>query len=854
MRNLIINRIRLYLQVEFVQNKNNMNSRFFKHTLFNALAGVALGACCTEDVSAPKVEEPLTQIPFHQVKLTDNFWLPRLQTQKKTLVPFSLQKTEQAVENLRRVGSYLRGEIVTEQFQGPYYVASDLFKVMEGAACLLTLEKDAALEKQMDEIIDVIAAAQAPDGYLYEHHILPSHLRNPHNHAGDTPYSFVAHSHELYNMGHMYEGAVAYFRATGKRKWLDVAEKNARHINKVFFEGDPNYNGGKPVLQAPGHEEIELALVKLYQATGEKLYLDMAKKFIDIRGVTYKPDGKGTMSYDYAQQQQPVREQRTALGHAVRATYLYSGMADIVAMMGDTTLLPALDAIWHDIVDKKMHITGGLGAVPGIEGFGPEYVLPNKDTYNETCSALGNVLFNYRMYLMSGDAKYVDVAEVSLYNNVLAGVNLEGNRFFYVNPLEADGRKTFNHGRAGRSPWFGTACCPSNLARLIPQVSGMIYSHTDDDIFCSLYAGSTVKVPLKAGSVKLEQQTDYPFDGHISVTIDPAPGAEKFTLWLRIPSWLNDKFVPGDLYAYADGIDSRYTLRVNGNVVKSEVVNGFLPVSRTWQAGDVVELDLPMEVRFTVADERVIADSNRLCITRGPLVYCAEEEDNTHQVSSYFISDGKPQAAMGVFETGIMTGIRTISLPAAAANGEEEMSDSLTLVPYYAWNNRGDNEAMNVWFARDAATVRSAMAFPVGNIADIKATYTYSNDDVMAPVDGKRPANSSDGTIPRWTAWPKLGEKQTVEVKLKKKQPIESVSVYWYDDKGGVQRPVEWNMEYFVDGKWQEFKPYITDRFGIELDQFNMVHPASAIEAEALRLHITPKKDSSVGILELTIE
>lgn len=830
-----------------------INSRLFKHTLFFALAGVVFGAC-TEDVSAPKVEEPLTQIPFHQVTLTDNFWLPRLQTQKKTLVPFSLQKTEPAVENMRRVGSYLRGEKVTEQFQGPYYVASDLFKVMEGAACLLTLEKDAALENQMDEIIDVIAAAQTPDGYLYEHHILPPHLRNPHNHAGDRPYSFVDHSHELYNMGHMYEGAVAYFRATGKRKWLDVAEKNARHINKVFFEGDPNYNDGKPVMQAPGHEEIELALVKLYQATGEKLYLDMAKKFIDIRGVTYKPDGKGWLKYDYAQQHHPVREQRTALGHAVRATYLYSGMADIVAMVGDTTLLPALDAIWHDIVDKKMHITGGLGAVPGIEGFGPEYVLPNKDTYNETCSALGNVLFNYRMYLMSGDAKYVDVAEVSLYNNVLAGVNLEGNRFFYVNPLEADGRKTFNHGRAGRSPWFGTACCPSNLARLIPQVSGMIYSHTDDDIFCSLYAGSTVEVPLKAGGVKLEQQTDYPFDGRISFTVNPAPGAENFTLWLRIPSWLNDRFVPGELYTYADGIDSRYTLRINGKAVKSGVVDGFLPVCRTWQTGDVVELDLPMEVRFTVADERVKADSNRICITRGPLVYCAEEEDNAHQVSSYFISDEKPNATVGAFETGIMTGIRSISFPAAAASGEAEMPDSLKLVPYYAWNNRGDNEAMNVWFARDAATVRSAMTFPVGNIADIKATYTYSNDDVMAPVDGKRPAHSFDGTIPRWTAWPKLGEKQTVEVRLKKKQPIESVSVYWYDDKGGVQRPVEWNMEYFVDGKWQEFKPYITDRFGIELDQFNMVHPASAIEAEALRLHITPKKESSVGILELTVE
>ncbi|MBQ2033154.1 MAG: glycoside hydrolase family 127 protein, partial [Alistipes sp.] len=555
----------------------NLNRRFIGVALVCACAGIAVAACSGEDVSNTKVEESLTQIPFNQVTLTDNFWLPRLQIQKKTLVPFSLEKTEPAVENLRRVGAYLRGEKVTEQFTGPYYVASDLFKVMEGAACLLTLEKDAELEKQMDEIIDVIAAAQAPDGYLYEHHILPKHLRNPRNYAGDTPYSYVVHSHELYNMGHMYEAAIAYYRATGKRKWLDVAEKNARHINKVFFEGDPNYNGGKPVMQAPGHQEIELALVKMYQATGEQLYLDMAKKFIDIRGVTYNPNGEGVLSYDYAQQHNPVREQRVAVGHAVRATYLYSGMANIVAMTGDTTLLPALDAIWHDIVDKKMHITGGLGAVPGIEGFGPDYVLPNKETYNETCSAVGNVLFNYRMYLMSGDAKYVDVAEVSLYNNVLAGVNLEGNRFFYVNPLEADGRKTFNHGRAGRSPWFGTACCPSNLARLIPQISGMIYSHTDDDIFCSLYAGSSVEVPLKAGAVKLNQQTDYPFDGKVEITVAPANEGEEFTLWMRIPSWLNDKFVPGELYSYADGIESKYTLKVNGKRVKSEVVDGFVP-------------------------------------------------------------------------------------------------------------------------------------------------------------------------------------------------------------------------------------------------------------------------------------
>ena len=832
----------------------NFNSRFIGLALVCALAGLSSAACSGEDVSAQKVDESLTQIPFNKVTLNDNFWLPRLQTQKKTLVPFSLEKTESAVENLRRVGAYLRGEKVTERFTGPYYVASDLFKVMEGAACLLTLEKDAELEKQMDEIIDVIAAAQAPDGYLYEHHILPEYLRNPHNYAGKTPYSYVVHSHELYNMGHMYEAAIAYYRATGKRKWLDVAEKNAKHINKVFFEGDPNYNGGKPIMQAPGHEEIELALVKMYQATGEKLYLDMAKKFIDIRGVTYNPNGEGVMSYDYAQQHHPVREQRTAIGHAVRATYLYSGMADIVATMGDTTLLPALDAIWHDIVDKKMHITGGLGAVPGIEGFGPEYVLPNKDTYNETCSAVGNVLFNYRMYLMSGDAKYVDVAEVSLYNNVLAGVNLEGNRFFYVNPLEADGRKTFNHGRAGRSPWFGTACCPSNLARLIPQISGMIYSHTDDDIFCSLYAGSSVEVPLKAGAVKLQQQTEYPFEGDVNISVEPAVDGEEFTLWLRIPSWLNDKFVPGELYSYADGVTSKYSLRVNGRRVKSEVVDGFVPICRAWKSGDVVELNLPMDVRFSVADERVKADSNRLCVTRGPLVYCAEEEDNEQQVSTYFISNAKPQASVGKFSEGIMNGIYTISMPAEAAFAEQETKSSLTLVPYYAWNNRGDNEAMNVWFARDAATVRESMVFPVGNIASIKATYTYQNDDELAPVDGKQPTNSFDRTIPRWTAWPQIGKKQSVEVKLKKKQPVESVSVYWYDDKGGVQRPVEWNIDYFVDGEWHEFKPYVTDRFGVELDQFNMVHPAAPIEAEALRINMMPKAESSIGILELLVE
>lgn len=820
-----------------------------------SLLAMAMTACATSTDVKP-YDGAITQISFDKVTLQDDFWLPRLNTQKQVLVPFALEQTESAVENLRRVGAYLRGEKVTERFVGPYYVASDLFKVMEGAAYLLTLEKDEELERQMDDIIDVIAAAQAPDGYLYEHHILPKHLRNPGNNAGERPYSYVDHSHELYNMGHMYEGAVAYYRATGKRKWLDVAEKSARHINKVFFEGDPAYNDGKPVMQAPGHEEIELALVKLHQATGEQLYLDMAKKFIDIRGVTYKPQGNGIMSYDYAQQYQPVREQRTAIGHAVRATYLYSGMADVAAMMGDTTLVPALDAIWHDIVDKKMHITGGLGAVPGIEGFGPDYELPNKNTYDETCAAVGNVFFNYRMFLMSGEAKYIDVAEVALYNNVLAGVNLEGNRFFYVNPLEADGRKAFNHGTAGRAPWFGTACCPSNLARLIPQVSGMTYSYAEDNIYCGFYIGSEVVVPMAGGGVALSQHTQYPFDGEVTIEVTPEVDGEEFTLWLRVPTWCGERFVPGELYHYDDQEQQSVVAKVNGRKVRSEIVNGFIPVRRAWKAGDVVKLDLPMPVRFSVADERVKADVNRVCVTRGPLVYCAEEPDNDYNVSGYFLDKNmQSNSQIDEFTSGIMATIPTIHLVASAIDDEGVAAEAdLTLIPYYSWNNRGDNTAMNVWFARDVDTARDGMVVTVGNIADIRASHTYSRDDSYAVADGKLPKNSKDTTIPRWSSWSRRGVEQWLEVKLKSKQEVEAVSVYWYDDAGGVQVPAAWSVEYMSDGKWVEYKPYVTDCFGTEIDKFNMVHPAEPVKTDLLRLKMKPKANATVGILELTVE
>lgn len=811
-----------------------------------------MGACGKSPVVSR--EQQLQPYSFEKVELEDSFWLPRLKTQKETLVPFALEKTQPAVENLRRVGAYLKNGTKEQLLPLPRYVASDLFKVMEGAAYLLKVEKDPALEARMDSIIDIIADAQCDDGYLYEIFSVDPSMRKLGWGAGDKPYSFVVHSHELYNMGHMYEGAVAYYRATGKRKWLDVAEKNARHINRVFFQGDPAYNDGKPVNQAPGHEEIELALVKLYQATGDTLYLNMAERFINARGVTYRPDGEGIMSGEYSQQHKPVRDQRTAEGHSVRAMYLYSGMADVMGAKSDSTLRPALESIWHDIVDKKMHINGGLGAVPGIEGFGPDYVLPNKNTYDETCAAVGNVLFNYRMFLATKDAKYLDVAEVALYNNVLAGVNIEGNKFFYVNVLEADGRKAFNHGRAGRSPWFGTACCPSNLARLIPQLSGMVYSHTPTDIYCGLYMASTATIPMAKGDVTLVQTSGYPYEGDISISVTPKKNDTEFTLWLRVPTWSGDRFVPGELYHYAENAASKVTATVNGQKITAPAVDGFIPVRRAWKAGDVVELKLPMEVRYSVADARVEADRDRVCVTRGPLVYCAEQPDNAYPAYDYVIDNLRAPARVQRISEGILEGIDNITIPAEAVVDDKTVSSDLTLIPYYAWNNRGDEISMNVWFARTPQTVIDATVKPVGNIARVSASYTNNSDDVMAIADGKLPANSADGSILRWTSWPRKGETQQVELELKKPQTIESIMVYWYDDKGGVQVPVEWRVQYRTGGEWKDMTLYNTDQYGVQPDQFNMVHPSAPIEADAIRLIITPRPDATAGILEVVVE
>lgn len=804
-------------------------------------------------------QEILNPVSFNEVKLEDNFWLPRLHTQKEVLVPFSLEKTIPAVENLKRTANYLNG-IPDELPFTHRFVSSDLYKVMEGAAYLLELYPDPELEAEMDRIIDIISEAQQEDGYNYESHITGV-AKHDVNGMGENPYSYVVHSHELYNMGHMYEGAVAYYLATGKDKWLSVAEENARHINKVFFEGDPNYNNGEPIMQAPGHQEIELALVKLFRVTGDSLYLDMAKRFIDIRGVTYRPEGKGTMSPEYAQQHLPVREQSRAVGHAVRATYQYSAMADVSVYTHDSTLRPALERIWHNIVDTKMHITGGLGAVHGIEGFGPEYDLPNKGAFNETCAAVGNVFFNHRMFLMEKDAKYMDVAEVALLNNVLAGVNLEGNKFFYINPLEADGLTPFNHGMPGRSPWFGTACCPSNLARLIPQVPGMTYATTHNEIYCSFYAGSTTTLNLESGKVDLKQITDYPFGETIKWEVTPEMDGQTFSMNLRIPTWSGNKFVPGELYYYIDEAISAkkesgdWIIKVNGTKTKVDLVKGFAKINRKWKKGDVVELYLPMPLQFSKSIDEVAENRGLVSLTRGPLVYAAEGVDNNNILPNVFLSDLPETYKISTFSEGVLNGIPKVEIPALEKTSVGSKEIDLVLLPYLAWNNRGDGSMMT-WLP-ESESVRPFWDLNLqlhGKFNSLEASHTFHSDNLVAVADNEIPASSADEEVKRWTSWGEQGKNQWIEITLDEPTDIQSISIYWFDDNKGVMIPKEWSLEYEENGVMKEFPLYVTDAYNVFKDQFNMVHPAHQVITNKIRILMKPNPEKAVGVLEINIE
>ena len=812
---------------------------FLKLVLVSLFAKLQIGASI----------EPL---PFHEVEMTSEFWRPRLITQRKVLVPFAFEKTEPGVSHLQAAADFLEGKKV-EGHRPHRFIDSDLYKVMEGAAYLAQLQDDPELEEQFDRIVKVISAAQEPDGYLY-----PSHttgVGTEKSMMGNKPYTFVVHSHELYNMGHLYEAAIAYYQATGKDQLLKVAEKNAQHVNKVFFKGDPNYNDGKPIKQAPGHQEMELALVKLFKVTGKKLYLEMAEQFLEIRGKTYVPDGEGVMSPTYAQQHAPLEDQKEAVGHAVRATYLYSAMADIASLRKKNSYTKALHKIWANITDTRMHITGGLGAVHGIEGFGPSYLLPNADAFNETCAAVGNVLFNFRMFLAHKDAKYLDVAEVSLLNNVLAAVNLEGNKFFYVNPLEADGKYPFNHGTAGRAPWFGTACCPSNMARLLPQVQGMTYAHDKQNLYFAMYADTSTKINIAGTELKVSQNTNYPNEGLIKINLEPEKQA-KFSMHLRIPTWTGKQFVPGKLYKYINKNTENWKVSVNGKIINPKVELGFAVIERLWKKGDQVVLELPMPTRLNSCDNRVEENHDRISFTRGPFVLCAEEIDNEGATQRFFLTNKSPLEQTKLSKVKLPSGsfIQVKSKAnALLENGKSEIRN-LDLVPYYAWNNRKPG-SMTIWFPTNPKlAIYDPHKLPKKSVfRSIKASHTSDLDTVSAVGDGKEPRWSSGKSVPRWTSRPQLGKNQWIEGHFSESKKVRDIGVYWMEDQQDVKFPKEWTLEIRNNGEWKPFELYVTDRYDNRANQYNVVHPAAPLTCDAIRINMIPQTDAAVGILEVQV-
>ena len=621
-----------------------------------------------------------TPIPFTAVQIDDPFWSPRIETNRTVTVPYDFQKCEETdrISNFDKASGRLQGDHV-----GIFFNDSDVYKVIEGAAYALNLHPDPTLEQYVDEVIDKIAAAQEPDGYLYtartiaERNGMPEKLRA--DHEGLTRWSNLRVNHEFYNVGHLYEAAVAYYQATGKRTLLDVSLKNADLIASLF--------GPDKLRYPPGHQEIEIGLVKLYHVTGNERYLKLAKAMLDERG---RADGH-VLYGPYAQDHLPVTEQSEAVGHAVRAVYMYAGMADVATLTGDQAYIDAIDRIWENVVAKKFYITGGIGARHEGEAFGENYELPNATAYNETCAAIANVYWNQRLFQLHGDAKYIDVLERSLYNGFLPGVAFSGDRFFYVNPLEFDGNYRFNRDDSlVRMPWFGCSCCPTNVVRVFPALGGYIYAQTADCLYVNLFMGSQTTLKFADTAVQVSQETEYPWAGKIKLTVQPQQPVA-FTLCVRIPGWAQGQPVPSDLYHYADASSTPAELQVNGEPVALTLDKGYAQIQRTWQVGDVVELTLPMPIRCVVSHPSVKDAVGKIAVERGPLVYCAEGVDNGGHVLDKALDDAAALSTEWMPE--LLHGVTVIHARQARGN--------LLFVPYYAWSQRGVGE-MTVWMKRKA--------------------------------------------------------------------------------------------------------------------------------------------------------
>jgi len=619
---------------------------------------------------------PISQVNLNHVELTDAFWLPKIQTvQKKTIqYAFDKCKSEGRFENFITAGIVMNGgEGKTRGFMP--FDDTDVYKTIEGAAYSLISAPDPSLEQYLDSVIAIIKIGQEPDGYLTTWRTIdPKNPPAPWVHTNGERWNGLEMSHELYNSGHMFEAAWAHYWATGKHNLLDIAIKNADLLVTVF--------GGTHCHAVPGHQIVETGLIKLYQITQNEDYLKLSKKFLDLRGDTTRRKISGA----YYQDHLPVIQQNEVTGHAVRALYMYAGMTDIAAFFGDSAYRKAVDNLWDNMVSKKMYITGGLGARHSGEAFGDNYELPNLTAYSETCAAIGSVYWNDRMFRLTGDAKYYDIVERTLYNALIAGISLEGTEFFYPNALESDAKYAFNQGSCTRKSWFDCSCCPTNLIRFIPYIPNIVYATKGNHLFVNLFMSNKASIPVNGKTVEIWQETDYPWNGTIHISVKPQK-PQNFTLKIRIPGWARNEVAPGGLYSYSNApADEPYQVLLNGKAVQTRLENGYVEISRKWTENDRIELILPMKVRQVVAHERVKDVLGCSSIEYGPLVYCAEEIDNEYSFDQITIS---PQASY------------TIEMKPALLGGINVIGDGTsTFIPYYTWSNRGVGK-MKVWWTKE---------------------------------------------------------------------------------------------------------------------------------------------------------
>ncbi len=776
-----------------------------------------------------KKDYPYEPVPFTAVHFDDIFWAPRLETNRIVTIPYAFGKCEESKRyyNFERAAKILRGEKV-EDLSPPGFPFDDTdpYKVLEGASFGLAVKYDPQMDAYLDKIIALIASAQEPDGYLYT--TRTTNPEKPHDWAGKHRWERVKQlSHELYNMGHLYEATAAHYQATGKRSLLDVALKNADLLCEVFGPGKNT--------DTPGHQIVEMGLVKLYRITGDEKYLELAKFFLDQRG-----GGDG----EYSQAHKKVVDQDEAVGHAVRAMYMYSGMTDVAALTDDQAYKDALQKIWDNMVTRKLYITGGIGATHSGEAFGPNYMLPNMSAYCETCAAIGSVYWNHRMFLLNGEVQYIDVLERTLYNGVISGISLEGKDFFYPNPLESKGQHN-------RSPWFGCACCPSNITRFLASVPGYAYAKKDNTIYVNLFVAGTAQIPLTDNTVKIQQKTQYPWDGHVKMTLTPEKEGA-FSVYVRIPGWAVNQPVPGDLYSYSEESELKPTLQVNGKVIPLNLVKGYMHIERQWKTGDTIDLELPMPIRKVVANEKIKEDRNRIAIERGPIVYCLEGADAPDKQVRNLILD--PQVSFQTqFKPDLLGGVQVLTGQASVVgrneDGERAVTSTvdITAIPYFAWCNRGANE-MLVWLPTQK---EDAVVKPRPTLASqTKVTASKATGQPKSVVDQIEPKSSHDKDNEFLHWWPKKGTSEWLRFDFDEPTTLSAIEAYWLDDTGSgeCKVPQSWKLMYLDDEEW---KPVVADsEYGTQTNRYNKT-TFKAVKTNAVKIEIQLQDGWSAGVLEV---